>query len=106
MMNPVSKGAVPRNSSTAQLGGPPRGLSCSHDRCIDCGDEAETYAFRFSDFDRSYGWYDFLGANPYGTTGTLSYSRPDGGQVSVTFRADQRTPGADCAFSGSARFVP
>lgn len=60
-----------------------------------------TYAFS-SAFDRADGWYDFTGTNPANTTGTLSYSRPDGGQVSVTFRADEGTPQADCVFLGTA----
>ncbi len=40
----------------------------------------QTYSFKSSDFDRDFGWYDFTGTNPYDTTGTLSYARPDGGQ--------------------------
>lgn len=67
--------------------------------------QAETYAFKASDVDANDDWYDFLGTNPYGTRGTLSYSRPDGGQVSLTFAADQDTPDADCVFSGQARFA-
>ncbi len=63
-----------------------------------------TYAFS-SGFDRADGWYDFTGTNPANTTGTLSFSRPDGGQVSVTFRADEGTPHADCLFRGTASFT-
>jgi hypothetical protein len=62
----------------------------------------QTYAFSSDNFDRADGWYDFTGTNPANTTGTLSYSRPDGGQVSVTFRADEGTPHADCVFRGTA----
>jgi hypothetical protein len=63
-----------------------------------------TYAFS-SGFDRADGWYDFTGTNPANTTGTLSYSRPDGGQVTLTFRADEGTHQADCIFRGPASFT-
>ena len=49
------------------------------------------YVFAMSDFDRSYGPWDFAGTNPAKTAGTLSYSRPDGGQVTVTYVADENT---------------
>lgn len=70
------------------------------------GGDAQTYSFKSSDFDRSFGWYDITGTNPYDTSGTLSYARPDGGQVALTFRADQDTPRGDCAFDGTANYLP
>ncbi len=68
--------------------------------------ERATFAFRKPDFDRRDGWYDFLGTNPDGTSGTLSYSRPDGGQLSLIFRSDQATPEGDCGFEGTASYRP
>lgn len=68
--------------------------------------EAQTYAFKSSDFDPGFGWYDITGTNPYDTTGTFSFARPDGGQVSLTFRADQGTPSGDCTFDGTAEYLP
>jgi len=69
------------------------------------GGQAQTYSFKSSDFDRNYGWYDITGTNPYDTTGTFSYARPDGGQIALTFRADQDT-GTDCVFDGEANYLP
>jgi hypothetical protein len=67
--------------------------------------QGTTYAFSANDFDRKDGWYDFTGTNPANTTGTLSYSRPDGGQLGLTFRADEGRPQADCVFRGTASFT-
>ena len=52
--------------------------------------------------DRSFGWYDILGTNPYNTTGTFAYARPNGDQVSLTYRADEDSDGVDCLFEGTA----
>jgi hypothetical protein len=64
------------------------------------------YTFVIDDFDRSYGRWDVLGTNPDRTVGTLNYSRPDGGQVSVTFVADENAPQGDCVFAGTAVSTP
>lgn len=69
------------------------------------GGQVSTYLLKSSDFDRSFGWYDLLGTNPYRTTGTFSYARPDGGQVALTFRADETTSGNDCVFDGMATYL-
>src|SRR4051812_18332346 len=56
-----------------------------------------SYTFVVDDFDRGNGRRrDVLGTNPDKTAGTLNYSRPDGGQVSVTFVADEGTPQGAC----------
>lgn len=68
--------------------------------------KARTYSFKSSDFDRDYGWYDFIGKNPYGTTGSLSFARPDSGQVAFTFVADQGVGGSDCTLQGTGFFAP
>lgn len=70
------------------------------------GGEATTYSFKSSDFDPSFGYYDITGTNPYRTTGTFSFARPDGGQVAVTYRADQGVGGHDCTFAGLATYAP
>jgi hypothetical protein len=64
------------------------------------------YTFVIEDFDRSFGRWDVLGTNPDKTAGTLNYSRPDGGQVSVTFVADEGAPQGDCVFGGTAISTP
>lgn len=51
-----------------------------------------------------YGAYDVLGKAPSQTAGTLSYSRADGGQLSLPFVAAQGTPQGDCVFAGTATF--
>lgn len=68
--------------------------------------QASAYSFKSSDFDRSFGYYDITGTNPYDTTGTFSYARPDGGQVAITFRADEDEQGYDCYFAGDVRYIP
>lgn len=68
--------------------------------------QASTYSFKSSDFDRSFGYYDITGTNPYDTTGTFSYARPDGGQVAITFRADEDEQGYDCYFAGDVQYSP
>jgi hypothetical protein len=70
------------------------------------GGQAETYGFSSGDFDRDFGWYDLTGPNPDRTTGTFSYARPDGGQISLTFRADEAAHGADCRFDGTVLYAP
>lgn len=64
------------------------------------------FVFVLSDFDRSYGPWDFLGPNAAKTTGTLNYSRPDGGQVTLDFVADEGTTQGDCVFGGIASGAP
>lgn len=64
------------------------------------------YTFVLDDFDRSYGQWDVLGTNPDKTAGTLNYSRPDGGQVSATFVADEGTSQGACVFAGTAVYAP
>lgn len=66
----------------------------------------QPYAFLLPDFDRSYGPWDFLGGNPNRTSGQLNYSRPDGGQVTVTFLADHGTAQGGCFLGGTAAFAP
>lgn len=70
------------------------------------GAEPASYSFVQSDFDRSYGRWDILGTNPDNTTGTLHYSRPDGGQILVSFLADEGTGQGECVFGGTATYVP
>lgn len=66
------------------------------------GHGSPTYTFVLDDFDRADGRRDVLGTNPAATAGTLNYSRPDGGQVSVTFVADENTDQGACVFAGTA----
>ena len=70
------------------------------------GQDQSAYEFGLSDFDRSYGPWDFLGTNPGDTAGTLHFARPDGGQVSITFLANQDTAQGDCVFGGTAVYAP
>lgn len=69
------------------------------------GGEQSAYSFGLSDFDRDYGRWDFLGTNPVNTVGTLVYSGPSGGQVTLTFLADRNTAQGECAFSGIATYA-
>ena len=64
----------------------------------------EINVFNLSDFDRRYGAWDFLGTDPDNTAGTLNYFRPDGGQLVLTFLADQAQ--GECVFGGVAQFFP
>jgi hypothetical protein len=65
------------------------------------------YTFVLDDFDKGNGRRrDVLGTNPDKTAGTLNYSRPDGGQVSVTFVADEGTPQGACVVGGTAVSAP
>lgn len=64
------------------------------------------YTFVLSDFDRSYGQYDLLGNASGKIAGELNYSRPDGGQVSVSYLADEDTAQGDCTFDGVATYAP
>lgn len=70
------------------------------------GSEPTTYVFKSGDFDRSFGWYDVMGKASAKATGTFSFARPDGGQVSVTFKATEGTPRGDCSFHGIAVYLP
>lgn len=63
------------------------------------------YVFALRDFGPGYGGYDFLGT-PYKVSGDLHYSRPDGGQVSVSYAADQQRTTDGCRFGGTAAFAP
>ena len=56
-------------------------------------------------FGPGYGAYDFLGS-PYKAAGDLHYSRPDGGQVSVSYVADQGRSDDGCRFGGTAVYAP
>ncbi len=69
------------------------------------GDQ-QAKAFNLSDFDRRYGAWDFLGTDPDNTAGTLSYSRPDSGQLVLTFLADEDTQQGECVLGGAAHFFP
>jgi hypothetical protein len=66
------------------------------------GHGSPTYTFVLDDFDRSDGRRDVLGSDPAATAGTLNYSRPDGGQVSVTFVADEGSSQGACVFAATA----
>jgi hypothetical protein len=64
------------------------------------------YLFIIEDFDRSYGDYDFLG-HPRRAAGDLIYSRPDGGQVSISYTTTSGAGGpADCFLGGVATHDP
>lgn len=63
------------------------------------------YWFTLRDLDPDYGAYDFLGS-PYRVAGDLLYSRPDGGQVSVSYVTDQGRSADGCRFRGTAVYAP
>jgi hypothetical protein len=64
------------------------------------------YLFVIEDFDKSYGPYDFLG-HPRRAGGDLTYSRPDGGQVSLSYTTTSGAGGpADCFLGGVATYAP
>lgn len=65
----------------------------------------DPYSFVVFDFDRSFGAYDPLGSSPRNTVGTLIYSRPDGGQVTVDYVADRNAARGECLFSGTATYA-
>lgn len=72
------------------------------------GSDGLGYVFVMPDFDRDYGQWDFLGG-AYGQTssaGTLNFSRPDGGQVSIDFVATADAPQGDCVLGGIATYAP
>jgi hypothetical protein len=56
-------------------------------------------------FDRSTGPISFLGVFYRDAAGTLSYSRPDGGQLTLTFFAAEGTAQGGCVFGGIAEFA-
>jgi hypothetical protein len=66
------------------------------------------YLFVKPDFDRDYGPWDFLGAvfAEAKSAGTLTFSRPDGAQVSVNFVAETETSQGDCVLGGVAVYAP
>lgn len=64
------------------------------------------YTFVNEGFGPDYGPYDILGKAPSQTVGTVSFSRADGGQLSLPFIADQGAPQGDCVFAGTATFTP
>ena len=64
-----------------------------------------TYALSAADFDRDDGWYDFAGAVFGRTAGTFSLSRPDGGQLALTYEARVDDGIGDaCEFNGAAQY--
>lgn len=63
------------------------------------------YVFALRDFGPAYGDYDFLGT-PYKAAGDLHYSRPDGGQVSVSYATNQQRTTDGCNFTGTAVYAP
>ena len=69
------------------------------------GPATHPYVFALRDFGPGYGGYDFLGT-PYKVAGDLHYSRPDGGQVSVSYAANQQRTTDGCRFGGTAAFAP
>jgi hypothetical protein len=75
-------------------------------RFTEGGHPPTPYLFVIEDFDKSYGPYDFLG-HPRQAGGDLTYSRPDGGQVSLSYTT---TSGAgcpaDCFLGGVATYAP
>jgi hypothetical protein len=68
--------------------------------------DAFPYTFVKSNFDRSYGPWDFLGSAAHNATGTLNYAQPGGGTIAVSFlaRADKSTAGK-CLFMGTATYA-
>lgn len=62
------------------------------------------YVFAVRDFGPDYGAYDFLGT-PYKVTGDLHYARPDGGNVTVSYAANQQRLTDGCSFSGTAVYA-
>lgn len=65
------------------------------------GQRQSNYTFPLDDLDRNE-VRDLLGEASDETAGTFVYSRADGGQVSMTFLADQDTAQGACIFSGTA----
>jgi hypothetical protein len=75
-------------------------------RFTEQGHPATPYLFVIEDFDKSYGRYDFLG-HPRRAAGDLTYSRPDGGQVSLSYTTTSGAGGpADCFLGGVATYAP
>lgn len=71
----------------------------------DEGRDTHPYVFALRHFEPSYGAWDFLGS-PYKVSGDLHYLRPDGGQVSVSYVADQGRTDDGCRFGGTAVYAP
>ena len=69
------------------------------------GSPPTPYVFVLDDFNQSHGPWDFL-RHPKRAAGTLSYSRPDGGQVSLTFITTSGAGPADCFLGGVATYAP
>lgn len=75
-------------------------------RFTEQGHPATPYLFVIQDFDKDYGDYDFLG-HPRRAAGDFVYSRPDGGQVSLSYTTASGAGGpADCFLGGVATYVP
>jgi hypothetical protein len=75
-------------------------------RFTEQGRPATPYLFVIKDFDQSYGQYDFLG-HPREAAGDLTYSRPDGGQVTLSYTTTSGAGGpADCFLGGVATYAP
>jgi hypothetical protein len=75
-------------------------------RFTEQGQPPTPYLFVIEDFDQSYGDYDFLG-HPKRAAGDLVYSRPDGGQVSLSYTTTSGAGGpADCFLGGVATYAP
>ncbi|MGH2963988.1 MAG: hypothetical protein ACRDMH_01220 [Solirubrobacterales bacterium] len=75
-------------------------------RFTERGQPPTPYLFVIEDFDKSYGDYDFLG-HPRRAAGDLGYSRPDGGQVSLSYTTTSGAGGpADCFLGGAATYAP
>lgn len=74
-------------------------------RYTEAGTPPTPYVFVLDDFNKSYGPWDFLGEIRK-AAGTLTYSRPDGGQVSMSFTMALGGSRADCFFGGVATLAP
>jgi hypothetical protein len=61
-----------------------------------------TRSFSGNDFGPAYGWYDMIGSIEGSERGTFVFSRPDGGQVTLSFAADV----TGCSFEGLASWIP
>jgi hypothetical protein len=74
-------------------------------RFTEQGRPATPYLFVIEDFDKSYGPYDFLG-HPRQAAGDLTYSRPDDGQVTLSYMTTAGSGPADCFLGGVATYAP
>jgi hypothetical protein len=69
------------------------------------GASVHPYVFALQDFGPAYGPYDFLGT-PFKVAGDLHFSRPDGGEVSVSYATPQLRTTAGCRLDGTAVYAP